>query len=366
MAEPIRVGVVGTGWIAAAHMDALRRLPDVTVAAACGRDPARTQAFATRWNVPHAVTDTAALLDILGLAAVHDCTSNEAHDAVNLAVIQRGLHLYAEKPLSETATSAREIWQAAEHAGIVHGLNHQYRMYPAVQEMRARIRDGRTGPVYLLTGRYHQQSGLDIRSYKPRMLRAGTTLGDIGTHWIDTASFVLGSRVTRVFATMRTVFPERIGPDGTPVAVINDDVDCVLVQFDTGAQGAFTLSKISAGQMNDLTLAVDGQACSFAWAQQEPDVLRIGRRESPGELLRVSAPLVDASVADLVTLPGGHPLGYNDALLASVREFYRAVRGEIGRDAMRCATFADGYHGMAFVEAAVRSAQTGAWADCAP
>lgn len=363
----LRVGIVGTGFIARAHLDALRRVPGVEIAAVCGRNAAKTEAFARQNGVPAWYTDVDAMIAGADLSALHNCSGNAAHDGINRAAIAAGLHVYAEKPLSDSAETAREMWTLAEAAGIVHGLNHQYRMNAAVQEMRTRIEKGEAGRVFLAGGRYHQQSGLLPSDYKPRMREKGVTwaLCDIGTHWVDTACCALGQRIDRVFANVQTVHVERLDGEGKPFAVTTDDLSSVLVVFENGAQGAFTVSKVSAGHMNDLVLTVDAERMSMAWAQESPNHLSIGLRGQPNQRLQMDARLVEPSVSGLVTLPGGHPLGWNDALLAAVSEYYAVIRGEIAQSKMRIATFADGYALMAFVEAAVQSSSEGRWVQVA-
>ncbi len=359
-----KVGIVGMGFIGKAHLDALRRIADVEVAAIAEHGEKKARELAARCGVPRGYGDPFEMIRDAGIDAVHNCTPNAWHDRINLAAIDAGKHVYAEKPLSDTAAAAREVWQRAERAGVVHGLNHQYRMNPAVQEMRARILRGDMGRAFLVSGRYHQQSGLYETDYNWRMTEGGMSCGlsDIGTHWVDTARCVLGQRVARVFAHVQTIHPVRVKPDGERVEVSTDDLSCVLLSFEGGAQGVLTVSKVSAGHMNDLALGVDGQRFSLYWEQENPNRLRMGYKNAPNMDLLVAPQTVDPAVRDLVTLPGGHPLGFYDALTASMREFYAAVRGEIARSSMRCATFADGFEGMAFVEAAMQSHRTGTWA----
>lgn len=361
--KTIRAAIVGTTFIAQAHWDALRRIPGVEIAAVCGKNLQETRAFAQRNQIPAWYTDTAAMLRESKPDVLHNCAATCAHDEVNRCAIETGVHLYAEKPLSDSAQTAKEIWQGAQRAGILHGLNHQYRMNAAVQEMRARVLSGEAGRVFFAYGQYHQQSGLEPTDFLPRMAEAGVTwaLSDIGTHWVDTACCVMGTRVRRVFASISTIHPQRTGIDGRPHDVHTDDLCSLLLEFANGAQGAFTVSKVSAGQMNHLLLSVDAQQCSLHWAQESPNLLRIGRRGQADGSLQMHRPLLHDSAADLVTLPGGHPLGWNDALLASVREFYAAVRGEIAQSALRCATLEDGYALAAFVDAAVASSREERW-----
>lgn len=358
----IRVGIVGTGKMGQAHLEALRRIPEVRVIAVASRSGQSARGMAERFGIPEWYGDVAAMLP--SVDAVHTCVNSAAHDAVNAAVLDAGKHIYAEKPLSVSLEGALSIYKKAERAGVVHALNHQYRMNPAVQEMRLRVARGELGRAFLVHGRYHQQSGLNAADFGWRMTEgASWALADIGTHWADTARCVLSRNIRSVFANVQTVHPVRFTETGEEAFMRTDDLSAVLVEFDGGAQGVVTISKVSAGHMNDLRLEIDGQNLSMRWSQENPDQLSIGYKNAADACLRVSPQTVDPSLRDLALLPGGHPLGWNDALYLSVREFYLAVRGEIAQSAMRGATFLDGVHGMAFVEAALRSAKEKRWAD---
>ncbi len=356
-----KVGIVGMGLIGKAHLDALRRVPQVEVVAISERDEKLSREMAERFAIPQWYVDWHEMLSQVD--AVHNCTPNALHDPVNLAAIALGKHIYAEKPLSDTAEDAKTVWQSAEKAGVIHGLNHQYRMNAAVQEMRLKVSQGEMGPTFLISGRYHQQSGLYDTDYGWRMTEGGMScaLSDIGTHWVDTACCVLGSRIERVFADIKTIHPVRTKPDGERIEVHTDDLSTVLVTFQNGAQGVLTVSKVSAGHMNDLALGVDGQNFSMYWEQENPNKLRLGYKHAPNLDMTVTPGLVYPEIRDLVPIPAGHPLGWNDALTLAVREFYGVIRGEIAQSSMRIATFEDGFEGVAFVEAAIKSNKSGQW-----
>lgn len=358
-----RVGVVGMGKIGISHLDALRRLPQVEIVAVADRTMEGAQRAADLFSVPHAYSDVHALIEQVDV--VHNCTPNAVHDSVNMAAIDAGRHLYAEKPMSDTAAGAYAIYERAKKAGIVHALNHQYRMHAAVQEMSVRIARGDMGRAFFVHGHYHQQSGLRASDYGWRMAEGGLScaLSDIGTHWADMARCVLGQDIVRVLCCTQTIHPTRTKQDGNTVSIHTEDVAAVIVMFSDGTMGNVTVSKVSAGHMNDFTLSIDGQNMSFAFAQENPDHLRIGYKGRPNENLQISPQTIDPALLSLTPLPGGHPTGWADSQLYALREFYGAVRGEIDPQAMRCATFQDGVHGMAFVEACMQSAKTGTWQD---
>lgn len=345
--KQINAGIIGLGRIGMAHLEALLRLPGVSVQCVCGHDAAHAKAIAAQYAIPHHCAQPDRLIEAVD--AVHNCTPNAIHDEINGAVIAAGRHLYAEKPLSGTYEGALSTYRRAEQAGIVHALNHQYRMYGAVQEMRARRKA--MGRVFFVQGHYRQQSGLFETGFRAAMADGGLSwaLSDIGTHLFDLARHVLGAEIARVFARTETVHPVRTRPDGARIRVSTDDLCAMLLEFEDGALGAFTISKVAAGHLNDLALSIEGQHFSLSWAQENPSELRIGHPSGQMELLTP-------------TLQAIHPVGWMDALTASVAEFYSAVRGAISPAEMRCATLRDGAVGMALVKAALESARTGTWA----
>lgn len=356
-----KVGIVGMGMIGKAHWDALRRIPQVDIVAITDSDAVQTEFIAKQYDIPLWFTSCEAMFSHVDV--IHNCTPNRIHDAVNRSAIASGKHIYAEKPLSLSAKDAYTTWKLAEKAGILHGLNHQYRMHAAVQEMRVRVQRGDIGRVFLVNGHYHQQSGLYNNDMIKQMHESNGVwaLADVGTHWVDTACCVLGKRIAKVCANIQTIHKERIKPNGEKVDVDSDDLSSLLLSFEGGIQGVFSVSKVSAGHMNDLTLGIDGQQYSMYWEQENPNQLHIGHKKAPNQLLTMSPQLASAEVSDLVTRPGGHPLGWNDGLFLALRDFYATLRGEIAISTMRCATFENGFEGMAFVEAAVQSGKLGQW-----
>src|SRR3954466_5401368 len=98
MTSRIRAGILGTGWAAGRHAEALRRLPGVDLAAVAGRDSAGAAAFAERWGVARAHAGAAALLEDPSIDAVHVCTVNAVHAEQARDAPAAGKHVLCEKP----------------------------------------------------------------------------------------------------------------------------------------------------------------------------------------------------------------------------------------------------------------------------
>jgi predicted dehydrogenase len=141
----------------------------------------------------------------------------------------------------------------------------------------------------------------------------------------------------------------------------SEDAGIVMVRFANGARGVVTVSQLSAGRKNNITIEVNGSDASLAWRGERPDELWIGHRERPNEILLRDPALLTPEAAAIAALPGGHAEGFENGF----RAMYRAVYADIaaGRPSPHpaYATFEDGHEEALLVEAVAMSARTGQW-----
>lgn len=375
------IGIVGTGFAALAHLEALRRIPEIEVVAIAGSDPDRTSQLADRYGL-RAYTDHRALLDDPRVHAVHNCTVNERHCEVSLDALERGKHVLTEKPLAVNSDESARLVAAAERAqrdGVLSGVCFNYRHYPLVAQIREMIQGGDYGRVHFVHGQYLQDWLLFDTDWNWRVQEAeqggSRAVADIGSHWADLAQHVIGDRISEVFADVGTLHKTRRPPSerqgtfsggdgsGEAVRVDSEDFGAVLVRFESGARGTFAVSQTSAGRKNGLSIQVDTASAAFAWHQEEPERAWVGRRGAPNlELVRDPATL-DAAVAGLAHLPAGHPEGWCDALRNVFDDFYSAVAASRAGQPydMRVASFRDGHERVLLVEAVMRSHREQRW-----
>lgn len=368
MIKPLRVGIIGVGFIGAQQLEAARRVPGVSVEAVSEPDAARLSDACERLFVPKGYMDFRELIADPAIDVVHNCTPNHLHDEINRAAIHAGKHIYSEKPLSDSAANARELWLLAEARGVAHGVNCQYRLNAAVREMRARVRTGDCGKPLLVRGHYLQGSHARATDYNWRVSDAvGSTraLADIGVHWIDTAMCVMDKPIVSVLADLCTCHSTRTDPEtGEAHAIHTDDSATVALRFADGTAGAFTASKVSLGHKNDLEISVDAEGYGMRWAQEDPEKLRIGRRGAPNEILYMSARDIHPDARPYALTPPGHVMGWSDALRNALSAFYASIRDGSFREPMQpYATFRDGWRAVAVIEACLRSSKEGRWVD---
>jgi predicted dehydrogenase len=338
-ASGLRAGVVGTGFIGAVHVDALRRL-GVEVLGVAGSSPERAAAK----GIAPVYDSYEALLADERIDVVHVTTPNHLHFPQVQQALAAGKHVVCEKPLAVTSDESGELLELAGRSGLVHCTNFHNRFYPLVQEMRERVRAGEAGEVWAVHGGYLQDwlARPTDWNWRLEVEKAGAlrAVGDIGSHWLDTAQFVTGLRVVEVLADLATVHPLRRRPSGevetfadapvvetSEVAVATEDAAHILLRFDNGARGSLVVSQVALGRKNSLRLEVDGSKRALAWDSERNEELWIGHRDEPNELLLRNAALMHPAAAARSHLPVAHAEGFADAF----RELYRAVYADVAR-----------------------------------
>jgi predicted dehydrogenase len=373
--EEVKAAVVGTGFIGAVHMDAVRRL-DVEVTGVVGSSPERARAK----KLAPVYDSYEALLADERVDVVHITTPNSLHFPQVRDALAAGKHVVCEKPLVTTSAESAELVGLAERSGLVHCVNFHNRFYPLVQEMRERVRAGELGEIWIVHGGYLQDWLARPTDWnwrlEPEKAGESRAVGDIGTHWLDTVQFVTGLRVTGVLADLATVIPVRRRPRGEvetfagadeaereDVEVTTEDAAHILLRFENGARGSLVVSQVSPGRKNSLRLEVDGSEAALAWDSERHEELWIGHRDEPNEVLLRNAALMHEAAATRSHLPVAHPEGFADAF----RELYRAVYADVARggpsDEPDYPTFRDGHVEHLLLEAVSLSNRERRWVE---
>jgi predicted dehydrogenase len=372
--------LVGTGFIGAVHLEALRRLA-IPVAGIVASTAAKAAQKAAEWSIPRGYASYEEMLADPGVDVVHITSPNDEHFAQAKAALLAGKHVVCEKPLAMNSVETGELAELAASTGLVAAVNFNVRFYPQVHDMRERVMSGSVGRPYLVIGSYLQDWLLHDTDWNWRVEseRGGTlrVVGDVASHWFDLASFVTGQRIVEVMADLTNFVPVRRRPVGEVATfaaaggetvdfpVMSEDAASILLRFDGGARGVVTASQVSAGRKNAISIEVNAAESSLAWAGERPDELWIGHRATPNELSLRDPSLLTPTAAAIAGLPGGHTEGFENAFKALYASIYAdVVAGGPSADSLY-ATFADGHHEALIVEAVAQSARTGTWATVA-
>ncbi len=364
MTVPARVGIVGAGFMGSVHARAARAAGAVLVGVA-DRDLARAQALQDKSQAERATACPAELIEAPDIDVVHVCTPNATHFGLVEQALGAGKHVVCEKPLATSAAEAARLDELADQAGVVGAVPFVYRYYPMVREVRERVRRGEAGRLSVLHGCYLQDwlawESDDNWRVDPASGGPSRAFGDIGVHWVDLVEFASGQRVVRLNAQLLTVYPQRQGPEGR-FEVRTEDAATVSFETDGGAIGSVVLNQVAAGRKNRFWFSFDGTEASFVFDHDRPEQLWVGGRSESRLLVRSSEDLAPPAAA-YVTVPAGHPQGYQDCFNAFVADCYRAIRGGTPDGLPR---FSDGRRAAEVTEAVLASAASKSWAEVPP
>lgn len=377
--EKIRVGVVGTGFIGGRHLDAISRIPDAELVAVVDSYAPKGRETAERYGV-HFYETVEEMLQNETVDVVHNCTPTSMHYPIDAQVIGAGKHLYCEKPLALDAAQAQSLVELLQEHPVANGVNLNYRMNALIQNLRDSVQSGETGRPFLITGSYVQDWMMSQEDYDwrldPQAGGASRAVADIGSHLFDTAQYVLGKRIVAVNAHMIIVHPKRLRYEKTggtfsrekgallqEIQVVNEDAAHIMVRFEDGTEGLFQVSQISAGHKNDMRLRFDFENESCEWRQEENNLLYIGRRDEPNQVLHREAAALSARAKAYTQLPAGHPEGWNDALYQAIQAFYTSIRTGTYTSETSYATIREGAWIMKIIEACLASSAQGRWVD---
>ena len=151
--QPVRVGFLGTGYIADWHAKALSTIPAVSLDAVCDKDKQRAQAFGQRHCVGRRYESLDAMLgdDGLSLDVVHVLLPPDLHARTASTLIKHGLHVFVEKPLAVAAKQCSELIEQAMTYNVMIGVNHNFLFTPVYEQLRNDLRSGKLGQVDHIT-----------------------------------------------------------------------------------------------------------------------------------------------------------------------------------------------------------------------
>ncbi|MGM7701596.1 Gfo/Idh/MocA family protein [Pseudalkalibacillus sp. Hm43] len=373
----LKAGIIGTGFSAMSHLEAVKRLPNVDVVAIASSQMEKAKSVAQHYNIDKAYDNVSDLIQDPDVDVIHNCSSNQLHYPFNRAVLEAGKHLLSEKPLAMNVEESNELLELSKKVGSVSTVCFNYRHFPIVHEMKTQLSTGEHGRMNLVYGGYVQDWCLYETDYSWRMdpekNGPSRAIADIGSHWCDTIQYVTGQKIVEVFADLKTVHPVRKKPkqevatfganqtaETEDVNIGTEDYGSVLVHFNNGMHGVFTVSQVSPGRKNKFYFDITTEHTTFSWDQEKPNRLWIGKRNEANQELVKDPGLLSTGAADLAHYPGGHQEGWPDGLKNLMIDFYSTIEGNKGRDAS-FATLEDGHRIMLLIEAILESHQTKKW-----
>ncbi|MHC4753093.1 MAG: Gfo/Idh/MocA family protein [Planctomycetota bacterium] len=377
--EKIKVGVIGTGFIGPAHIEALRRLGNIQVAALAECSPDLARSKAQMLGIEKYYGDYKQLLKNEDIQSVHICSPNNLHFQMAKEALKAGKHTICEKPLAISAAEAQELVELADKKDLVNAVNFNIRYYPLMRQVRAMVEKGDLGRILAVQGSYLQDWLFYQTDYnwrlEPELSGKSRAIADIGSHWMDLIEYVTCLKAREVcaeFATFHKIRTKPLKPvetyagkvlqpeDYEDMPIDTEDYATVLFRFENDARGVMTVNQVAAGRKNRLCFEINGSKQSIAWESETPNQIWIGKRDGNNEIMIRDPSLVYPETMALIDYPGGHNEGFPDTFKQMFKQVYAYISSDRSAP-VSFPTFKDGLREIVLCEKIMESNKNRAW-----
>jgi predicted dehydrogenase len=368
----INVALIGYKFMGRAHSNAYRQVvPFMSPAleprmkVLCGRDPEAVRQAASELGWEETSTDWREVVERPDIDLVDVSTPGDSHAEIAIAAARAGKAVLCEKPLANTLEDAEAMLAAVREAGVVHMVCHNYRRAPAVVLAKRMLEAGDLGEIRHYRGTYLQDWVLDpemplLWRFDKELAGSGA-LGDIASHSIDLARFLVGE-IVELSGELETFIKERPLLDDPsrrgPVTV--DDAAAAVVRFENGALGTIEATRLAPGRKNYNRFEINGSRGSLAFDLERMNELEVYLESDP--------PASRGFRRILATEPGHHPyveswwppghiIGYEHTFVHTVYELLQAMHG----GGSPWPSFVDGVRNQKVLDAWERSAASRRW-----
>ena len=191
----LKIGIIGTGWIAEAHIESYKNMPDVEIVAAADLIPGKAEAFMKKYGVEGVrfypshkeMIDNEPELD-----GVSICTYNTAHAEPAIYALDHGVNVLLEKPFTVTTEEAVEVMRAEKKSGKILSIGFQPRGDENMQMIKKVVQSGALGKIYYIQTGGGRRRGIPNSTFIEKSTGGIGALGDIGCYSLDVVLNAIG------------------------------------------------------------------------------------------------------------------------------------------------------------------------------
>jgi predicted dehydrogenase len=354
MPDPIRIGLLGAGWITRAHGHALLTLNHVTplarpieLTALAARNPERGAAMARDLGIERFTTDWRAVVDDPAVDVVAVLLGETAHRDATEAALALGKPVLCEKPLGRDRFEAAALVDAARRSGVLAATGFNYRYIPAMRLAREIVDSGRLGRGLQFRAVYLQDhaSG-DVPSRRPNLSRAITDY----CHIIDFLRY-LGNEAVAVSAVAAKLTAADVGVD-------LEDAYVAAVELRGGGIASLEASRVAWGWKGRQVIEFNGTEGSLWWDMEDLNRLHVfyasDEADRTGGFRDVLVSQPDHPFMDM-WWPPGHTVGWEHSFAHEWRDFLTALIDDRPLRPEQ-ASFEDGYEAAVLCDAIIAAA----------
>jgi predicted dehydrogenase len=379
MAKTLNVGLIGYKFMGKAHSNAYRSVnmffdcgADVVMKAICGRNRQGVKAAAKQLGWESYETDWKKLVKRPDIDIIDIVTPGFMHCEMAVEAAKAGKHVICEKPLANTVAEAEKMVEAVEKAGVKNMVAYNYRRVPAIVYAKQLIDEGKLGKLFHFRATYLQSWIVDPSFplvWRLEKDKAGSgALGDIGSHIIDLAHFLVGDiaklvATTKTFVKQRPIVEEVSGLSATAKGkakgkVTVDDAVLIMAHFKNGALGSFEATRFATSRMNQNSFEINGSKGSVTFDLEDLNRLGVAFRKD-GDLEGFRSVLCTNATHPYMEAwwPPGHIIGWEHTFTHEIADFVKAIvnKTDVKPD------FADGLKCDRVMAAVEKSAEKGVW-----
>lgn len=348
--KDIRIGLIGTGGMGKAHATAFKNVPLVF-----GNEPGRpileivadidakaVEKWAGEFGFARWTTNWHEIVEDPRVELVDITTPNSLHAEMAIAAAEAGKHIYCEKPLATTSADAARIVAAVEKSGVISIVGFNYLKNPAQAFAKQLLAAGELGDITLFRGTFDQDflanPNIPFSWRLDRMVAGTGALGDLGSHTIAFAHFLVGD-IVEVCGLNTTKIKARVVPsagsgyaataqsDSQKRDVENEDIMEFLIRFDNGAIGTIGTSRIGMGRKLGLGYEIQGTKGSLLYNQERMNEIKLYRHTDPEREKGYKTVYIGPEHPGYKAFFGlaGIGLGYNDLKIIEAHDLLTAI-----------------------------------------
>lgn len=349
----LKVGMIGGGFMAKAHSLAMTAVPmfyndgvKIDKHIIADVDENLADEAAQKLGFRYSTSDWRTIIENPEIDIVDIVTPNNLHEEMVIAAVEAGKHIICEKPLGRNSKETERILAAVEKSKVKHLVAFNYRRTPAVALAKKYIGEGSIGEILNFRGTYLQDWSADPNSplswrFKQGIAGSGA-LGDIGTHVIDLAHYLVAD-ITEVNAMTKTWIPERplAGSQKDSLGNIKnvnsrkekvtvEDELVTMLKFKNGAIGSIEATRNAWGRHNYLTFEIHGEKGSLFFNYEQRDSLQVCFSEDPDDRRGYKTVYTGSAhpYGDGLWPIPGLGIGYSEVKIVEMHEFLSAIMND--------------------------------------
>ena len=336
-AKELTIGLIGTGFMGKTHVygfaiaDRVFELPyRLKLVSVADVSEELAQSAALSLGFESATSNWMDLINDKDLDLISITSPNVFHKEMAIAALNAGKHVYCEKPLAPTLEDSEEMVHVAGQSEGKTQVGFNYLSNPMIVVARDLIKSGELGDIMSFRGIHAEDYMSDPESsytwrHDPI---GGGVLGDLGSHILATAEFLLGP-ISEVLGDCVTVIPSRKAENGERREIIVDDISRSYLKFATGVTGSIEASWLATGRKMQHDFEVHGTLGSISYSQERLNELHFFSRKDNSGLQgfrKIEASPEHEPYGRFCVAPG-HQLGFNDLKAIEISKFVKAIEG---------------------------------------